>query len=204
MINSITTPIYRTSTFKFSNCEEGEKAFQRAYGLIDINDEKSEYIYSRVSNPNNEILERKIASFDGAEDCLVFPSGLSAISTTLLCLLNPGDTLLYTKPLYGGSLHFIEVILKKFNINTIPIKSGYNEDELRLILENNKIDVVFVETPSNPLLELSSIRLLNSYKKDYKIVVDNTMLGPIFTKPMELGADCVIYSLTKFFTPLEI
>ena len=130
---AIKCPIFQTSTFVFENAEAGKAFFETAYGL---NEGKGEtgLIYSRLNNPNLEILENRLTLWDGAEDGAVFESGMSAISTCLLEFLNPGDCLLYSNPLYGGSTHFIEHILVKYGIHVLPFKVGQTNQEIEKML----------------------------------------------------------------------
>lgn len=111
---AIKSPIFQTSTFVFKSAEEGKALFEVAYGLRErrINEELG-LIYSRINNPDLEILENRLTLWDAAEDCAVFESGMSAISTTLLEMMHPGELLLFSTPLYGGTDHFIHTFLKK-------------------------------------------------------------------------------------------
>jgi methionine-gamma-lyase len=109
---AVKCPIFQTSTFVFKSAEEGKAFFEIAYGHRAQNEgEELGLIYSRINNPDLEILENRLTLWDGAEDCAVFESGMSAITTVLLEFLQPGDLLLMSNPLYGGSDHFIKKIL---------------------------------------------------------------------------------------------
>ena len=200
-MGSLSTPIFMTSTFCFSSAEEGEKSFRIAYGLDKKKEnEDSCLIYSRVNNPNMEILEEKLSIFDRSEKSLVFSSGMAAISSTCLTFLKPNDTLFYNTPVYGGSEYLFREILPNYNINCIPFKSGIQGDHLKNLIELHKnVKMVYIETPCNPLNILTSIKDIKlNISKDILIVVDNTFNGPIYLKPIPLGADLVLYSMTKF------
>ena len=191
---SIITPIYRTSTFIFNSAEDGEKIFKG---------ESDNFVYTRINHPNMISTEKKISIFDESEVSLLFSSGMTAISTTLLSLLKPNDNILYTSPVYGGTNAFIENILTKFNIKGFDISCGCNDIGLisELIIKND-IKLIFIETPCNPNMILTSIKMFHLIRleinKDIIIVVDNTMAGPIFLQPFKHGADICVYSATKF------
>ena len=114
---AIKCPIFQTSTFVFNNAMQGKRFFEVAYGLREQEEgEEMGLIYSRLNNPDLEILENRLCLWDGAEDCAVFESGMSAISTAMMEFMEPGDLLLYSKPVYGGTDHFINHFLKKLEV----------------------------------------------------------------------------------------
>ncbi|WP_306599596.1 PLP-dependent aspartate aminotransferase family protein [Geothrix sp. 21YS21S-2] len=200
-------PVFRTSTFIFKTAAEGKRAFEIAYGLdCPKAGESPALIYTRVNNPNSEILEDKVVVWDGAEAAALFSSGMGAISSTCLAFLKPGDTLLFSDPVYGGTEYFFRRVLPQFNIRTIPFPAGTPREELeRFVKTDPTVKVIYIESPANPTMMLSDIRgaseLAAAYsREDHKIlvVVDNTFMGPIFSKPLELGADVILYSATKF------
>jgi methionine-gamma-lyase len=139
---AIKCPIFQTSTFVFKNAEEGKAFFELAYGLREPNDhEKPGLIYSRLNNPDLEILENRLCLWDGAEEGAVFESGMSAITTVLLEFLSPGDLLLYSMPVYGGTDHFINTFLPKIGIDAIGFRPDMNADEIsKLIADAGKAD----------------------------------------------------------------
>ncbi len=126
---SIKCPIYQTSTFVFKTAEEGKSFFEIAYGKRERKEGERipGLIYSRLNNPNNEIVESRIALWDQADDCATFESGMAAISTLLLEFLQPGDVLLFSSPNYGGTDHFIKHILQKFKIHFLEFYSKCKE-----------------------------------------------------------------------------
>lgn len=200
-------PVFRTSTFIFKTAAEGKRAFEIAYGLdCPKAGESPALIYTRVNNPNSEILEDKVVVWDGAEAAALFSSGMGAISSTCLAFLKPGDTLLFSDPVYGGTEYFFRRVLPQFNIRTIPFPAGTPREELERLVKNDPtVKVIYIESPANPTMMLSDIRgaseLAATYsREDHRIlvVVDNTFMGPIFSKPLELGADVILYSATKF------
>ena len=205
---SIVTPIFRSSTFCFETAEEGERSFQLAYKLDTPNvGEIPVLIYSRVNNPNMEIVEERLSVFDKSEKSLLFSSGMGAISNTCLSLLKPGDTVLYSNPVYGGSEFLFKTLLPQYNINCVPFLSGSNSDDCyELSKKYENVKMIFIETPCNPLTTLTSVKEMVKLKNKISdetgnqvvLTVDNTFCGPVYLKPIELGADLVVYSLTKF------
>lgn len=207
---AIKCPIFQTSTFVFKTAEEGKHFFEIAYGLKEKEEgEEVGLIYSRLNNPDLEILEDRLTLWDGAEDCAVFESGMSAISTVLLEFLKPGDLLVYSNPLYGGTDHFIKHILNKFGIHTLGFKAGLNKDQIIELIEKSglkdKLAMIYIETPANPTNDLISISCCKKVAKNYSseekevlVAVDNTYMGPLWQHPLKLGADLVIYSATKY------
>jgi methionine-gamma-lyase len=202
-------PIFQTSTFVFETAEEGKDFFQVAYGLKENSKKDLGLIYARINNPDMEILEDRLAIWDGADLACVFPSGMAAITTMMLEFLRPGDALLFTQPLYGGTHHFIEKVLVQYGIKAYGIKAGCTYEEIKALIEKEKIQntlaMVYLETPANPTNELVDIVAFAKIAKTYstpnkKIItaVDNTFLGPLWQQPIKLGADLVLYSATKF------
>ena len=207
---AVKCPIYQTSTFAFKTAAEGKAFFELAYGLREPDEgEQLGLIYSRLNNPDLQILEERLAVWDGADECAVFESGMSAIATTLLELLSPGDLLLFSNPVYGGTSHFIKHVLTKFGIKVIGFTAEHSKEDLIKIVNDSgladKLRAVYVETPGNPtnaLIDIEMTREVADYfsKDDEKIplIVDNTYLGPVFQHPMKHGADLVVYSATKY------
>lgn len=207
---AIKCPIFQTSTFVFKNAEEGKNFFEVAYGLREKHpDEELGLIYSRLNNPDLEILENRLTLWDKAEEAAVFESGMSAISTTLLEFLKPGDLVLYSSPVYGGTDHFISKILPSFGIHTLGVTAYDTREEVNEKLRNHehgkKLAFIYLETPANPTNALIDISMYKEISKEYStaekqiyIAVDNTYMGPLWQHPLEHGADLVIYSATKY------
>jgi methionine-gamma-lyase len=207
---SIKCPIFQTSTFVFKTAQEGKSFFELAYGLREKDENESPgLIYSRLNNPDLEILENRLTLWDQAEDCAVFESGMSAISTVLLKFLKPGDLLLYSNPLYGGTSHFIKEILTGFGIDVLPFNASDTKDDILERLQHSgnaeKLTMVYIETPANPtnaLIDISMCReMADRYSDSDKHVllsVDNTYMGPLWQHPLGHGADLVLYSATKY------
>lgn len=207
---AVKAPIYQTSTFVFKNAEEGKAFFELAYGLREKNaEEQLGLIYSRLNNPDLEILENRLRFWDGAEDAAVFASGMAAISTTLLALLKPGDVILHSEPIYGGSDYYIKNILPKFGIRSIGFNACATPEQIAEVLEASgaadKLAMVYLETPANPTNHLVDIEECVALAKKHStsakkvvVAVDNTFLGPVFSHPLRHGADLVLYSATKY------
>ncbi|WP_400192201.1 cystathionine gamma-synthase family protein [Hymenobacter sp. B81] len=205
---AIKCPIFQTSTFVFKNAEEGKAFFELAYGLRQpAPEEEMGLIYSRLNNPSLEILEDRLTLWDGAEDAASFASGMAAISTSLLALLKPGDVVLHSEPVYGGSDFFLKQVLPRFGITAEGFDLHTTPEQLqeRAAALGEKLAVLFVETPANPTNRLfdlqacaAAARRGGSTERPCRVVVDNTFLGPVFQHPLRHGADLVIYSATKF------
>ena len=207
---AVKMPLYQTSTFAFNTAEDGKEFFEIALGKKEIPEGKEAgMIYSRLNNPDLDVLEKRLCLWDKAEACAVFESGMAAISTALLEFLAPGDLLLFSKPVYGGSHHFIEDILPKYGINVLGFDTEMAEDELLDKLFDSglsrKLKMVFIETPANPTMGMVDIQnfvklaaAFSTEDKKVVVAVDNTFLGPLWQHPLQLGADLVLYSATKY------
>lgn len=208
---AVKCPIFLTSTFVFSSAEEGKDFFELAYGHRQSKpNEELGLIYSRINNPNLEILEDRLTLWDAAAGSAVFESGMSAISTVLLEFLKPGSLLLYSAPVYGGTHHFIHHVLTKFGIDAIEFGVKDQQDEIIQKIEASgkakDLALIYIETPANPTNDLFSILDMVELGKKYSeenghkvfVAVDNTYLGPLWQKPLQLGADITVYSATKY------
>ncbi len=207
---AIKSPIFQTSTFVFKTAAEGKRFFELAEGSAEVVEgEKPGLIYSRLNNPDLEILENRLTLWDGAERGLVFASGMAAITTTMLSYLRPGDVLLHSAPVYGGTDHFIHAVLPKFGVRTVKWEPDMSEGDidvaLEAVLDGRRLGAIFMETPANPTNDLFSIAMARRIADRYSdgerripVAVDNTFLGPLWQHPLEHGADLVIYSTTKY------
>lgn len=201
---SVVPPVFRTSTFCFRNCAEGKRAFQLAYGLDPARPgEVSPLIYTRVNNPNAEIVEDRIIAWDKADSSALFSSGMGAISCMAFTFLRPGDSLLFADPVYGGTEYLFRHILPDFGVETRSYPAGAGEREIETVAKTMaNLKVIFMETCANPTLRLNDIRaarkVADSLSPAPLVAVDNTFMGPLFCQPLDLGADLVVYSATKF------
>ena len=206
---SAKVPIFQTSTFVFKNAEEGKAHFHIAYGLREkAKDESMSLAYSRINNPNAEIAEDRLKLWDKAEACALFQSGMAAITTTLLELTRPNTLILHSSPLYGGTDHFIEQVLPKYNIKSMYFDSF---DSIDSIIEKKEkkfpgieVSLVYIESPANPtnsIVDIKKCREITDHyssKEKVYLAIDNTFMGPIFSQPIDFGADVVLYSATKY------
>jgi len=206
---AIKSPIFQTSTFAFETAEEGKAFFQSANGKAESNLPPDGLIYSRLNNPNLQIVEERMCLWDGAEEAAVFESGMAAISTMLLEFLKPGDVLLHSSQLYGGSDYFIKKVLARYHIGHVEVDPQLTKDQILALLEEKKavekVKFIYLETPANPTNQLVDINKfkelaesLGQRNKPVLIGVDNTYMGPIWQKPLQHGADLVVYSATKY------
>jgi methionine-gamma-lyase len=203
-VGSARPPVYRTSTYVFSSPEAAERAFAVALGKVEPSDmEAGDLIYARLSHPNAEIVEDQLVPLEPeAQAAAAFNSGMAAISTVLLGLLEPGDAMVYTLPLYGGTHHLIQTLIKPMGIDAHPVAAGDTAGLKRAIEKTPDLRLVFIETPANPTLVMTDIgaasAAIKSRAEGALLAVDNTLLGPTFQHPLVHGADLVIYSATKF------
>jgi methionine-gamma-lyase len=202
-------PIFHTSTFVFENAEAGKAYFELAYGLREPGPrEIAGLIYSRINNPDLQVLEERLCIWDRAESALVFSSGMSAIATTLLSFLRPGDWIVHSAPVYGGTEFLLHNILPQFGIRRIGFAAGSSESMRQAVQHaaaQGTVRMIYVETPANPTNALVDIaacaELAASLEPDGQrplVAVDNTFLGPLWQQPLGQGADLVLYSLTKY------
>ena len=208
---SVKPPIFQTSTFVFKTAEEGKRFFEVAYGKSELNaKEEIGLIYSRINNPNMQILEERLAVLEGSESAAAFESGMSAISTTMLSYLKPGDILIYGNPVYGGTHHFITHFLKDIGVKILPFSSETKTEEIITKLDTSEysgnVKMIYFESPANPTNSLFDLDELKKLKDEISVkssneimlVMDNTYLGPLWQKPLDFGVDIVCYSATKF------
>jgi len=208
---AVKPPVFLTSTFVFKTAEEGKDFFDYVSGRRQPPAGSSDgLVYSRFNHPNSEIVEDRLAVYEGAEGSLLFSSGMSAIATTMLAYARPGDVILHSQPLYGGTETLMTGKLAAFGIGAVGFVDGVNEDAVRKAAEaaaaKGRVSVIMVETPSNPTNSLVDVALmkriadeLEARQKHRPIVVcDNTLLGPVFQRPLQQGADVSVYSLTKY------
>jgi len=212
---ALKSPIFQTSTFVFETAEAGKAFFEVAYGLRAAGaGELPGLIYSRLNNPDLEILEDRLTLWDRAEEAAVFGSGMAAISTTVMAFLRPGATLLYSEPIYGGTQHFFRCILPDFGIKTRSFRASGGTDAMvqaaREAASEGGLAMIYLETPANPTNHLVDIQAAFEISRELStgdepgpagrilLAVDNTFLGPVFQHPLAHGADLVLYSLTKY------
>ena len=205
---SLKPPIFLTSTFAFESAAAGKRHFEGVTGIRPGGAEG--LVYSRFNGPNQEICEDRLAVWEEADDALLFSSGMSAIATTLLALVQPGDVIVHSAPLYAATESLIGRILGRFGVRWLDFPAGASAQEIGAVIEQAKqlgrVALIFLESPANPtnvLVDLDAVvtqRNLLFAGEDHvpPIAIDNTFLGPLWHRPIAHGAELVIYSLTKY------
>lgn len=205
-VGSARPAVFRSSTYVFSSPEAAERAFDVATGRSARQEgENVELIYSRINHPNAEILEDQIVPLEHeAQSAAVFNSGMAAIMTSFMTFLRPGDSIVYSFPVYGGTAHLICDFLPLFGITGIGVPAGHSAELDNAIRDAENPAVIFIETPANPTMMMTDIRraahAAGRRARKPLIMVDNTFLGPTFQHPLALGADLVLYSATKYLS----
>jgi methionine-gamma-lyase len=214
---SLKPPIFLTSTFVFKTAQDGKDFFDYTSGRREPGaGQSSGLVYSRFNNPNLEVLEDRLALWEEGEAAAVFSSGMSAISTVIWTHVRPGDVILMSQPLYGGTETLIEKTLPPFGVNAVGFSLGHDRAAVMEAADRasakaaetgGRVCLVMVETPANPTNSLVDLALMQEIsaligKRQTggrpPVVVDNTFLGPVFQRPLGFGADLVMYSLTKY------
>lgn len=190
---SLITPIYNTSTFIFDSTDQGAARFAL---------EEPGYIYTRIGNPSCLAVEQKVAKLEGGEAALGTASGMGAITATIWTLINAGEEIVADITLYGCTFEFFEHHLSRFGVK-VRFINIHDENELKAAL-NEKTRIVYLETPVNPNLKITDIRktakIAHDYNPEIKVICDNTFATPYLQKPLELGADIVVHSATKYIS----
>jgi O-succinylhomoserine sulfhydrylase len=180
--------IFMTSGFVYETAEQAQRAFQG---------KEDRFIYSRFSNPTVGMFEDRMALLENAKSCRATATGMAAVYSALASSLKVGDRLVASKALFGSCDYICRDLLPKFGIETIMV-DGTNLDEWEIAL-SDKTAAVFMETPSNPQLDIIDIEAVSNlaHKVHARVIIDNVLATPILQKPLELGADVVVYSATK-------
>ncbi|MGV8982564.1 methionine gamma-lyase [Clostridium sp.] len=187
---SLATPIHQTATFVFDSAEQGGRRFAG---------EEDGYIYTRLGNPTNSVLEEKLAMLEGGEACMSMASGIGAISSTMWTALKAGDHVVAAQTLYGCTHAFLAHGISRYGVEVTFVDVSNPENVRNAMKKNTK--VIFLETPANPTLlitDIGEISKIAHERKDCMVIVDNTFSTPYIQRPLELGADVVIHSGTKF------
>ncbi len=205
-VGSARPAVFRSSTYVFSSPEAAERAFDLMAGRAQrLPDEIPDLVYSRFNHPNAEILEDHLVPLEaGATAALVFNSGMAAIVTALLTFVHPGQSIVYTVPIYGGTQHLIQDFFVTLGIIGIPVPAGRASELDDAIRSAKNLSVVLIETPANPTIIMTGIqraaRTAAQLNPKPLVMVDNTLLGPAFQHPLVLGADICLYSATKYLS----
>jgi methionine-gamma-lyase len=208
---AVKPPVFLTSTFVFRTAEEGRDFFDYTAGRRQPPEGESRgLVYSRFNHPNSEIVEDRLAAYEGAEACTLFSSGMSAIATTILTFTRPGDVILHSQPLYGGTETLIARTMTAYDVQAVGFADGVDEGAIReaadTAAQQGRVAAIMIETPSNPLNTMVDIKLVRriadeiAARQNHRpiIICDNTLLGPVFQRPLPFGADVSVYSLTKY------
>lgn len=187
---ALATPIYQTSTFIFDTAEQGGRRFAL---------EEDGYIYSRLGNPTNTQVEEKLANLENAEAAVSMASGIGAITSVIWTQVGGGDHIIAAKTLYGCTFAFLNHGISKFNVEVDFVDTSDPENVRKAMKANTKL--VYLETPANPNMDLTDIEAVSKIAhevEDCIVVVDNTYCTPYLQRPLDLGADVVIHSATKY------
>ncbi|OFL27890.1 methionine gamma-lyase [Fusobacterium sp. HMSC064B12] len=190
LYGTLAMPIYQTSTFIFDSAEQGGRRFAL---------EEDGYIYTRLGNPTTTVLENKIAALEEGEAAVATSSGMGAISSTLWTVLKAGDHIVTDKTLYGCTFALMNHGLTKFGVEVTFVDTS-NLDEVKKAMKKNT-RVVYLETPANPnlkIVDLEALAKLAHTNPNTLVIVDNTFATPYMQKPLKLGADIVVHSVTKY------
>ncbi len=200
---AVKPPIQPASTFIFPDARTGAAHMETAYGVEVAETPPDGYIYSRLGNPTLTIAEKRLASWDGADSAAFFSSGMAAISTALMAHTSKDRALWYVGPLYGGTQHIIDDILPKMGVEINRLNSL--EDLVSMDISAGLPGMIYLETPANPTLQVHDISLATKWARENEtedaqiiVAIDNTFLGPIIQRPLDLGADLNLYSATKY------
>jgi methionine-gamma-lyase len=208
---AIKPPVFLTSTFVFKTAEDGQDFFDFVAGRREPPEGMGAgLVYSRFNHPNSEIVEDRLAIYERTESCALFSSGMAAISTTILAFVRPGDVILHSQPLYGGTETLLTNTLSRFSIGAVGFADGIDEAAVNQAAEEamrkGRVAMILIETPANPTNGLVDVALMRRVADSIGkaqghtpiIACDNTLLGPVFQRPIEHGADISLYSLTKY------
>ncbi|WPE23865.1 cystathionine gamma-synthase family protein [Shinella zoogloeoides] len=208
---AVKPPVFLTSTFVFRTAEDGRDFFDYVSGRKEPPEGRGAgLVYSRFNHPNSEIVEDRLAVYERTESCALFSSGMSAIATTLLAFVRPGDAVLHSQPLYGGSETLLGRTFRDLGVTAVGFADGVSEASVtaaaEAAMQKGRVSVILVETPANPTNSLVDIPMIRRIaetvgeRQGHRPVVacDNTLLGPVYQRPIEHGADISLYSLTKY------
>ncbi|HOP03352.1 MAG TPA: PLP-dependent aspartate aminotransferase family protein [Tenuifilaceae bacterium] len=188
-LGSATVPIYQTSTFGFSSADEGARCFAG---------ESNGFIYTRIGNPTIQALENQVAILEGGFGGIATSSGMGAVSTIYMALLQQGDHIVSTDAVYGPSRGLMETYFSRLGVESTYVTTSNLENIKKAIKPNTK--VLYIETPTNPTMEITDLKACVAIAREHNLtlVVDNTFCSPYLQRPIELGVDVVFHSMTKF------
>jgi methionine-gamma-lyase len=208
---AVKPPVFLTSTFVFKTAEDGQDFFDYVSGRREPPEGMGAgLVYSRFNHPNSEIVEDRLSIYERADKCALFSSGMSAIATTILAFVRPGDVILHSQPLYGGTETLFAKTLAGLSIGAVGFSDGVDEGAVSLAgqeaMSKGRVAMIFIETPANPTNGLVDVAIIRRVADTIGraqghtpiVACDNTLLGPVFQRPIEHGADLSLYSLTKY------
>ncbi|MCR5345034.1 MAG: methionine gamma-lyase, partial [Lachnospiraceae bacterium] len=188
---SLAMPIYQTSTFYFENCEQGGKCFAG---------EEEGFIYTRLGNPTTNLLEEKVAALEGAEAAVACSSGMGAVSSCMWTIAAAGKHIVADKTLYGCTFAYLNHGMTRYGVEVDFVDTSDPENVRRALKPNTCC--VYLETPANPTIKITDIaavaKIAHEYNPEIMVVCDNTFATPYLQRPLELGADAIIHSATKY------
>ncbi len=187
--DSLSIPLYQTSTFAFSSAEQGERRFAG---------EETGNIYSRLGNPTVRVVEERVAELENGQSALAFGSGMAAVSAALIHVTKTGDHILCSRGIYGCTFGLLEIMQEKYNISH-SFNAMSTEQDIEASIRPETV-CIYVETPINPTMEIVDLELVGkiAQKHGLKLIVDNTFSSPFLQNPIDFGADYVLHSATKY------
>jgi cystathionine beta-lyase/cystathionine gamma-synthase len=189
-IKPVSMPIYQSSEFVFDSAEHGAAV---------MSGQEAGFVYTRLGNPTSQDFERRMALLEGTEDGISFASGLAAIAAVILTYCRPGDNIISSAPIYGGTFGLFKDLMPRMNIEIIYLPAA-DIQELLPAKVNSRTKLVYIETPANPTLDVVDISetVKAAKKHNLKVVIDNTFATPCLQRPIEMGVDIVLHSATKY------
>jgi methionine-gamma-lyase len=204
-------PIYMTSTFVYASAAQAKAVHQAFFdGAVPERGGKNGYIYARLDHPNLVMAQTRIAALDRAEDSALFASGMAAVSTVAMSLLRPGDAMMHSRPIYGGTDMLLHSHMAEMGVNVFGFTDGMDEAHMAAVADaamaRGPLTLIMVESPANPTCAIADLAMISRLADRIALTqgqrpiisVDNTFLGPFLQAPLEHGADLCITSLTKY------
>jgi cystathionine beta-lyase/cystathionine gamma-synthase len=189
-VRPVSVPIFQSAEFVFDSAEHGAAVMAG---------QEPGYVYTRLGNPTSQEFEKRMALLEGAEDGVSFASGMAAISASILAFCQPGEAIISSAPIYGGTFGLFKDLLPRLRIKLIYLPAERIHQELGNYADG-QARIVYLETPANPTLDIVDLEatIAQAKKHQLKVIVDNTFATPCLTRPMDLGADVVVHSATKY------
>ena len=202
---AIKPPMHPASTFVFPDARTGAAHMETAYGVEGAETPPDGFIYSRLGNPTVTMAEQRLSAWDSSEDAALFGSGMAAISTALLAWSGEDRPVWFVGPLYGGTHHFLDEVLPSMGREVAEMDHLDQLDPTLVARGGQRPGIIYLETPANPTMQIQRIRTAAEWATQHStddhrilVMVDNTYLGPVLQRPLEQGADLVLYSATKY------